>query len=274
MCRVDVAALAMSETEVTLGEFKAFVAATQHATQPVCSGRSVYGVHGYFADRWYLHPWTPQDDTHPVVCVSHNDAVAYVQWVNTFVEGDPYRLPSEAEWEYVASNRVDTMATSWNGPVALVCQFGNVADQSYLAALRQVPENASEKAYRDGRVAALIDASAKCDDGFASTAPVGAFPKNSFGIYDMDGNVSEWVQDCVHPSYEAAPLEAVAWQSENGGDCTNRVHRGADWSYSSRSWLGHGIAFSNARIFPWDRNAKDAAYTHAGIGFRLARDMP
>lgn len=269
---VQVAQFGLATTEVTIGEFKAFVDATNHDTQSVCSGNSFHGVHGYFADRSYLNPWTVHDDTHPVSCVSYLDAIAYISWINGFVDGTPYRLPSEAEWEYVAFNDQEGKAFSWGGDVTLTCNYANVADQSYLEALRPIPDNAQEKAYREGQVQELRERSVKCDDGFAYTAPVGSFPQSGFGLFDMDGNVSEWVQDCFHPNYQSAPQTAIAWQSENQGDCSNRGHRGSDWSYFARSWPGAHFWGNNTELYPWVRNFSETDYTHAGIGFRLARD--
>src|SRR4030095_17263915 len=69
----------------------------------------------------------------------------------------------------------------------------------------------------------------QCDDGFTETAPVGSLRKNGFGLYDMLGNVWEWVQDCYHENYEGAPANEAAWEKTDGGDCQLRVIRGSSW---------------------------------------------
>jgi formylglycine-generating enzyme required for sulfatase activity len=64
------------------------------------------------------------------------------------------------------------------------------------------------------------------------TAPVGSFPRNKFGLYDMVGNVWEWTADCYHDSYDGAPQDGSAWLTQNGGDCNSRPVRGGSWNYT------------------------------------------
>ena len=67
--------------------------------------------------------------------------------------------------------------------------------------------------------------------GTAGSLTVGSFAANQFGLYDMAGNVFQWVQDCYHGNYDGAPTDGSAW---TGGDCSNRVVRGGSWNYNSR----------------------------------------
>ncbi len=129
--------------------------------------------------------------TRPVNYVSWKDAQEYVQWLSRET-GKPYRLLSEAEWEYVA--RAGTTTTYW---------WGNALG--------------TNKANCNG-----------CGSQWDNkrTAPVGSFTANAFGVFDTAGNVWEWVEDCWHANYEGAPADGRAWTSE---DCTYRVVRGGSW---------------------------------------------
>jgi formylglycine-generating enzyme required for sulfatase activity len=126
----------------------------------------------------------------PVINVSWDDARAYVDWLSEKT-GKPYRLLSEAEWEYAARAGGNT-AYSWGDEI--------------------------------GKNNANCDGCGSQWD--KQTAPVGSFPANAFGLYDMHGNVWEWVEDCYHQSYVGAPTDASAWTT---GDCSLRVVRGGSW---------------------------------------------
>lgn len=132
----------------------------------------------------------------PVIDVSWRDAQAYVEWLSKKTSKQ-YRLPTEAEWEYVA--RVGAQTRYWWGD--------------------DIGKN-----------------NANCD-GCGSqwdnrqTAPVGSFKANAFGLHDTAGNVWEWVQDCWHGGYDNAPTDGSAWLEQNGGDCSHRVIRGGSWNY-------------------------------------------
>lgn len=98
------------------------------------------------------------------------------------------------------------------------------------------------------------------------TVPVGSFASNAFGLFDMAGNVSEWVEDCWNNSYKGAPKRGQpAWKS---GDCTRRVARGGSWFH------GPYFARSAQRDFfgPGDRLGPDERYPN--VGFRVARTLP
>ena len=155
----------------------------------------------------------PDDDgwgrgRQPVIKVSWEDAEAYAEWLCEQT-GRPYRLPSEAEWEYVARAGTDT--TYWWGDN--VKQGGKVWANCY-------------------------DCGSQWDR--KQTSPVGSFDPNRFGLYDMLGNVYEWCQDSWHDNYEGAPTDGSAWESDETGAA--RVIRGG-------SWLdGAGICRSACRI--------------------------
>jgi formylglycine-generating enzyme required for sulfatase activity len=117
----------------------------------------------------------------PVIRVSYEQAIGYTEWLSKKT-GKPYRLLSEAEWEYAA--RAGSQAARFWGAVAnRPCEFENGAD---AALERQKPEGWKDEWGLHA-----------CDDGQARTAPVGAFKPNAFGLHDMLGNLSEWVEDCA-----------------------------------------------------------------------------
>jgi formylglycine-generating enzyme required for sulfatase activity len=173
--RVDEFALA--RTEVTFNQWQACVDESGCRNHPL-DGR-------------------PQaSGNHPVVRVSWNDAQSYIVWLNTKVEGDdPYRLPSEAEWEYAARAGTQTPYPWDRGESRQYANFAGTRQQ----------------------------------DEWDGTAPVGRFRENGFGLVDMPGNVWEWVQDCWHADYVGAPPDADAWLEEDFGDCNSRVARGGAW---------------------------------------------
>jgi formylglycine-generating enzyme required for sulfatase activity len=127
----------------------------------------------------------------PVINVSWDAAQRYVEWLSR-VTGQSYRLLTEAEWEYAARARTTT-AYYWGDRIG------------------------KKNANCDG-----------CSSQWDSKqpAPVGSFVANAFGLYDMAGNVWQWVQDCYHGDYNGAPRDGSAWTSR---DCSRRVLRGGSW---------------------------------------------
>jgi formylglycine-generating enzyme required for sulfatase activity len=139
--------------------------------------------------------------------VSWDDAQAYVTWLSAKT-GHVYRLPTEAEWEYAA--RAGTTTARYGSDIpSEFCRYSNVADLEY--ADQHSGDSGSNRA---------------CRDGYAFTSPVGSFPPNQFGLYDMLGNVMDWNEDCWNTNYGGAPADGTAWQS---GDCNRRVMRGGSW---------------------------------------------
>ena len=181
--------------EVTRGEYGRFVSATGHASGDSCL------AHGELSERNWRNPGFRQTDEHPVVCVSWEDAQAYVRWLSVET-GEAYRLLSEAEWEYVARGGTET-ARYWGESETGQCRNANGADAS------------TDFGWRAG-----------CDDGHARTSPVGSFSPNRWNLHDVLGNAWEWVEDCWNYSYTGAPSDGRAWRF---GDCGMRVLRGGSW---------------------------------------------
>lgn len=141
---------------------------------------------------------------HPVVNISWRDANEFVAWLAGST-AKPYRLPTEAEWEYAA--RGVTSATAVHQP------FSTGATISY----KQANFDANF-VYGAGKIGLYRQ----------KTLDVGSLPRNAFGIHDMHGNVWEWVQDCYRPSYRDAPTDGSA---VSRADCKLRILRGGAWNY-------------------------------------------
>jgi formylglycine-generating enzyme required for sulfatase activity len=198
---------AVGKFAVTVDQFAAFVADTHHDMGSTC--RTLEG--GKTEERQgrsWRDPGFAQTGSHPVTCINFGDAEAYVEWLSAKT-GKTYRLLTEAEWEY-AARAATTTRFSFGDDEKDLCRHGNGAD---LTARRSI---------------AGLGQSAACSDGYAYTAPGGMFLPNTFGLYDMHGNVRQWTQDCGHVSYADAPADGSAWMS---ADCTTRIQRGGAWGY-------------------------------------------
>ncbi len=232
---------ALGRFEVTNAEFAAFVKDTGHKPEPGCK---VYpqqpGVPEErfgWQDPGYGRP--PADDE-PVACVSWLDAKAYVNWLAART-GKPYRLPTEAEWEY-AARAGTTTAYFWGDDPDQGCAYANMYDQSGLA---------------NG----FKWAAAACDSGFAKVAPVGSLKPNAFGLYDMLGNVWEWLEDCYVVPYPETATTQDAVQPPAGESCARRSVRGGSW-----------ITRPDRNTVTW--RGRDPENTYFSMfGFRVARDL-
>ena len=158
----------------------------------------------------------------PVIFVTWDDAQRYAAWLSKMT-GKPYRLLTEAEYEY-ATRAGTTTAYPWGNDIG--------------------KNNAN-----------CNGCGSKWDN--QQTAPVGSFKPNAFGLYDMVGNVFEWVEDCVHANYDGAPTDGSAWIE--GGLCTYRLDRGGSWNFPSpRSAY---------------RNSSPTGQRIDNLGFRVGRTL-
>ncbi len=215
----------LSKTEVTRGQFAVFVSETGYDAGNSCRTME-YGRWEDRSSRNWRNPGYSPDDNHPVVCVSWRDAQAYVQWLARKT-GQPYRLPSEAEWEYAA--RAGSKASRhWGDGADVACTYANVADQTKLD---------DDLMWTDQHA---------CLDGYWYTSPVGSFKPNAFGLLDMLGNAWEWVDDCWGETRAGAPVDGRC--SVRGGgwnsspDRVRSAARGADPSLKRSSSLGFRVA--------------------------------
>lgn len=208
---VSLKRFAVSQFEITRGQYQAFVTATHYQTEDICLSLQENGSWGYNPELNWQTPGFEQTDDHPVVCVSWRDVTAYIDWLNAQATDASYRLLTESEWEYAA--RGGTTSTYWWGEnQAEFCKYTNGGD--LLA----------------GEAYSAWDRAGKCSDGYLYTAPVGAYKiANAFGLYDMVGNVWEWVADCYQPSLSSAYFSEKSVPEQ---DCEKRSVRGGAWDYS------------------------------------------
>ncbi len=175
---------ALGKFHVTVDQFAVFARETDYAIRSACDWRN---------------PGFTLDGSHPVVCISWDDANAYVNWLAKKT-GKPYRLVSEAEFEYAA--RAGTTTPFWWGSSITPAQANY--NGNYLYA-----EGGSKGVYRKG------------------TVSVGSFDANPWGLHNVHGNVWQWTADCWHDNYNSAPTDGSAWTS--AGCNSERVIRGGSW---------------------------------------------
>jgi len=220
--------------EVTVGEYREFVDAT---SRKEAGCRTYEGNWQERADLSWNNVGYAQTAAHPVACVSWQDARDYAAWLSRKT-GQQYRLPSDSEWEYAARAGSEA-ARPWGAQTQSACAHANVADET------------AERHYPGWTVH-------RCSDGYVYSAPVGSFEPNEFGLYDMLGNVFEWVQDCWHADYQNAPSDGSAWLD---GDCSQHDMRGGSWF----------TAPSRVSVMARNRFAQD--YRSNTVGFRLIREI-
>ena len=231
--------IAMGTSEVTRGQFAAFVAETGHQAL----GCTVNNGRNWEIDRTktWREPGFSQDDEHPVVCVNKDDAIAYTEWLSRKT-GKRYRLPTETEWEYAARAGV-LEGKPWGDKPPLACAYAKVADRSHAARFSQ-------------KTAIMFF---PCETGYAFTAPTAHYQANEFGLHDMYGNVREFVADCWNPSYWGQGLGSAA---RVDGACGTAVLRGGGWDDAPPN------------IRPSRRFREDKSVRRADQGFRVVKDLP
>lgn len=238
---------AMARREITVGEFRRFVQATGHVPRATKRGHSmVYdGRSGNFVrasgiDWRSAYDGLPAADDAPVLHVTARDAEAYAAWLSEQT-GAHYRLPSEAEFEYALRAGGQGRFPWGDAPVPPVVSEN-------LTGARDVSPQGRR----------WSNAFAGYGDGWWGPAPAGSFVANAYGLFDMAGNVSEWVADCWHVGYRRAPATGAAWINPG---CRNRMYRGGSWASAPAQVRSAWRAFGGT----------DA--TNARIGFRLVRQL-
>jgi formylglycine-generating enzyme required for sulfatase activity/predicted Ser/Thr protein kinase len=213
--------------EVTRGQFAKFVAAEHFKTQ---AERDKGGLRPENSDLHFKsdpkhqytwrHPGFSQDDTHPVVDVSWDDAREFCDWLSR-KEGTAYRLPTEAEWEYAC--RAGTTTRTYNGD-----------DQNSLTTIGNVADATARKQFS-------VWAAVKSSDAWVYTSPVGLFRPNHFGLHDTIGNVNEWCSDWYGKDYyKTSP------QSDPPGPSAGEFRVGRGGSY-----LAIPVASYRWKYSPW-----------------------
>jgi formylglycine-generating enzyme required for sulfatase activity len=198
---VNVRQFAAGKFDITKKQWAAFVKATDRPAGGGCGWAHLPGEDS-------LQPWLPradanwnhvgfeQDSSHPVICMSWTDAHDYAEWLGKKT-GFTYRLLSEAEWEY-AARAGTTTPYSW----------GTTASREYANYGR---DSVAGFGYASGH------------DSWICSSPVGSFPPNQFGLYDMNGNVLQWVDDCFSKTYEELPTDGSAYKKDMLLDSTGKM---------------------------------------------------
>jgi formylglycine-generating enzyme required for sulfatase activity len=233
--QVTVKGFALDAREVTVGQFARFVRATGYRTEAENDGWA--GVFDVKGAQWtrvdkadWRHPEGPGSSApalEPVTQVSWADATAYCTWAGK-------RLPTEAEWEFAARGGRD-VTYAWGNHLK---PGGKPAANWWQGA---------------------FPAHNTVEDGFLRRAPVGSFPPNPYGLYDMAGNVWEWAQDWFsEKGYPAQP------QTDPQGPASGseRVIRGGSWMCSENYCTGYRVAARS-------HSAPDSGLNN--LGFRCAR---
>lgn len=244
----------MGQHEVTVGQFRHFIAASGYQPESEADGTGGYGYNPAYdpattrrGDAFegrnprysWRNPGFAQGENYPVVNVTWNDAQALATWLSR-TEGHTYRLPTEAEWEYACRAGTRTLYPHGDDPQGLL-RSANTFDQDSATHWPKWQQHALK-----GR------------DGYAFTAPVGSFAPNAFGLHDMLGNAWEWVADWHgDDTYAQGPV-----RDPQGPDDGNvRVRRGGSW---------HTWAFY-ARCGYRNWNSPETRYTL--VGMRLVREV-
>ncbi|WP_019029629.1 SUMF1/EgtB/PvdO family nonheme iron enzyme [Colwellia piezophila] len=239
--KVSVPAFQMGKYEVTVAEFKKFIADTGYEMPNNCYQYVLGGPNQELAS------WNDTiynfSDNHPVVCLPQKAAADYAKWLSKKT-GNDYRLPTEAQWEYTL--RAGTATRHFYGEErdsGKSCQYANISDW-YAADM-------SAKIFTGASVRDIES----CSDNEATLATVGLYQANPFGVHDMIGNVMEYLADCYVDNYNDAPTDGSAVTTT---DCNTHVVRGGSWHW-----------------YPWhssERSSIGSDFLGALEGFRLVLD--
>jgi serine/threonine protein kinase/formylglycine-generating enzyme required for sulfatase activity len=203
--------LAVTLTEITVDDYSQFSDATNRVASK-CKHEGG-GLSNLFASKNWSKPFFPQNEDHPVVCVSHADAVAYSQWLSQQTN-NKYRLPTRSEWLLLASE---------NNNIFKPCKTANVSGQE-----AKKIRNKEDKYI--------------CTDSYIFTAPVATFAVNKIGVFDVQGNVSEWIACNTQP-------------------CLSPIAMGSSWFNGKQS----NKLLASEKLLP------DLGRSY--VGFRLVRDL-
>jgi formylglycine-generating enzyme required for sulfatase activity len=245
--RLCINSFKLGKYEITLAEFKLFIAATGYRTD---AERNVeqQGCWSYQPDAvppWDWWPWATWqnpvqnmaiNDDKPVSCLSFDDVNAYISWLNKET-GHHYRLPTEAEWEYAARAGTVT-ARYWGNNADIACSYANVADD---IATPQKPWAQH----------------LHCQDGYILAAVVGNYRANAFGLHDMLGNVWEWTCSRYDENYTGSEQQCLSGKPSFD---TLIALRGGGWNVDE------------ARVRAAHRNWGTSWSRQANLGFRLLRE--
>ena len=221
----------LGETEVTRAQFTAFVEDEDYQAT---------GCHTWDGTKWVEQPgkswrdpgYAQKNDNHPVVCVSFEDAQAYARWLSHKTSRH-YRLPTEAEWEYAARAGTTTIRY-WkdNDNPCLYANFADMTAKPHLGGWKVELQHIHD-----------------CQDGHVYTAPVRSFDPNDFKLYDMLGNVWEWVCSPTVEPYDGSDKACAS------------VRRGGSW-FNPLKYVRSA-----------NRDHYEPTHRHDAVGFRVVREI-
>lgn len=237
----------LGKYEVTVSEFRQFIAATNYPAPQECR----HEMDGWFL-LWTKGNWETNalntSEYQPVVCINWEAANAYATWLAKET-GKPYRLPTEAEWEYAARAGTTTDYFFGDDPErTLVCEYANTGD---IGGENILQRDSNTSYYNwSGELA-------NCNDHSAYASIVGMYKPNQFGLHDMLSNVLEFLADCYENDYTNTPRDGSPHQTQ---DCSRHATRGGSWHWSH---------------WPLTMRSSQSKTFSGGVdGFRLALDGP
>ncbi|GAB2175700.1 hypothetical protein DLREEDagr8_12580 [Dongia sp. agr-C8] len=237
--QVAIRAFAVAKYEVTIGDYAAFLQQSGYDNGAGCYIDTINVAPGVNFRNPGFSGYAP-GSRDAAVCIDWNAAQAYAAWLSKKT-GKRYRLLTEAEFEY-ATRAGSTGFFPWGIDANQACAFANIADVTAMGA----------PWWQAGYTGV------NCSDGASYTTSVGRYQPNAFGLYDMIGNVAEWVADCYFDGYASAPTDGSA---VDVAGCQQRALRGGSWG--SNPYLSR----SAARVYAGP-SARVTVY-----GFRVARDL-
>jgi formylglycine-generating enzyme required for sulfatase activity len=230
---------AIGKFEVTIDQFSAFVADTGMTIGNICNEIVAFDRTNLIwgpPEGSFRQPGFEVSGSQPVVCVSWHEAEAYVAWLRRRT-GKPYRLPTEAEWEYAARAGTSTRYS-----------FGN--DETQLCGYARFADLGSRFGWHDG---------CRSDTVAYGPLPVGSLKPNPWDLFDMHGNAWEWVEDCWTPQASEIPTDGSAFARPE--HCETGVVRGGSFAAAS------------SRVRSAMRSPMPIGAHHYNNGFRVALSL-
>jgi len=216
---VNISEFSMGKYEVTVNEFRQFVEATNYPVPQECRNELNGWFRPYTKGNWETNALNTSE-FQPVVCINWQAANAYANWLAKET-GKPYRLPSEAEWEYAARAGTKTDYFYGEDPeLTKVCDYANTAD---LTGENILQRDSNTSYYNwSGELS-------NCNDHSAYASIVGMYKANQFGLHDVVSNVLEMLADCRSEDYSTTPKDGSAYIDDK---CESRSTRGGSWHWS------------------------------------------
>lgn len=240
----------VGRTAITRKQYAQFADDTGRTDATDCVGyNTALAKQEALPGKTWRDPGFMQADDHPVVCVTFYDAQDYAAWLSKKT-GHSYRLLTEAEWEY-AARAGTTTARHWGDSYENGCDFANVLDLSAAKGINKTYDTTNNFT---------------CTDPYIFTSPVASFPANAFGLYDMLGNVWQWVDGCFYTTYIGAPADGSA---RVDASCTTSTERlsGQGMSRGGAWYSVPGVVRAAKRYWYFPDRGQNSR------GFRVARAL-